>query len=93
MTGIVGAGWRVQGRVQGVGFRWFVRRNAERLSIVGHAANLPDGSVEVVAFGTGSAIQELERILATGPPLARVTEVKPFPVDDRGTTDNMFIAK
>ena len=41
----------VSGRVQGVGYRWFAQREAERLSLVGYAANLPDGRGEVVAEG------------------------------------------
>ena len=42
---------RVHGLVQGVGFRWFVRRAAGMHGLRGHAVNLPDGSVEVVAEG------------------------------------------
>jgi acylphosphatase len=42
---------RVHGHVQGVGFRWFVRRIARSYGLPGHAVNLPDGSVEVVAEG------------------------------------------
>lgn len=42
---------RVHGNVQGVGFRWFVQRAAGMHGLAGHAVNLPDGSVEVVAEG------------------------------------------
>lgn len=68
--------WVVRGRVQGVGFRWFVWREAERLGLSGIARNLPDGSVEVVAAGTEAAIAELERSLAQGPAAARVERVE-----------------
>lgn len=67
--------WVVQGRVQGVGFRWFVVRQAETLGLAGWVRNLDDGSVEVVARGSGPSLQELERALGQGPPGARVTGV------------------
>ncbi len=65
----------VHGRVQGVWFRDSTRREAQRLGIAGHAINLPDGSVEVLAVGTLAALQELEQWLHVGPPVARVTRV------------------
>jgi acylphosphatase len=49
----------VHGRVQGVGFRWWVRARALELGLVGSAANLPDGRVEVVAEGPRPACQAL----------------------------------
>ena len=49
----------VHGRVQGVGFRWWVRARALELGLVGSAANLPDGRVEVVAEGPRLACQAL----------------------------------
>jgi len=66
----------VQGRVQGVGFRWFVSREAQRLNLVGWARNLPDGSVEVVAVGEAQAMATLELALASGPSMAQVTRVE-----------------
>ena len=66
----------VQGRVQGVGFRWFVWRQAERLQVAGHARNLRDGSVEVVAEGSEPALLELERELQQGPSGAVVERVE-----------------
>jgi acylphosphatase len=65
----------VHGRVQGVWFRDSTRREAERLGITGHAINLPDGNVEVLACGTPDALGELEAWLRHGPPLARVSHV------------------
>ena len=53
----------VEGRVQGVGFRWWVRANALELGLVGYAENLADGRVKVVAEGGGEACQELLRRL------------------------------
>ena len=66
----------VHGRVQGVWFRDSTRREAERLGITGHAINLADGNVEVLAQGTVDALAELEQWLHVGPPVARVAKVE-----------------
>jgi len=66
----------VYGRVQGVWFRDSTRREAERLGVSGHAINLPDGNVEVLAYGTSAALAELEVWLRQGPPLAKVASVE-----------------
>ena len=66
----------VHGRVQGVFFRDSTRREAERLRINGHAINLPDGTVEVLAAGPADALDALERWLHQGPPMSRVTRVE-----------------
>ncbi|HET8625224.1 MAG TPA: acylphosphatase [Gemmatimonadales bacterium] len=65
----------VSGRVQGVGFRWFVLRQAEREGLTGFARNLPDGSVEVLATGDVVALERLAAALRVGPPHARVDNV------------------
>lgn len=65
----------VSGRVQGVGFRWFVMREAARLDLAGYVRNRPDGTVEVVAQGAVSALASLESALRHGPPAARVDGV------------------
>ncbi|MGH7497852.1 MAG: acylphosphatase [Gemmatimonadales bacterium] len=58
----------VRGQVQGVGFRWFVSRQARRLGIGGYARNLPDGSVEVMARADDpAALSRLEELLRNGP--------------------------
>ena len=62
----------VVGRVQGVGFRWFVREKARRLGLSGWVRNLPDGSVEVVAAGEGGQLDLLKEELRRGPPGAVV---------------------
>jgi acylphosphatase len=66
----------VHGRVQGVWFRDSTRREAVRLGITGHAINLSDGSVEVLACGAREALAELETWLHEGPPLASVASVE-----------------
>lgn len=65
----------VSGQVQGVGFRAATRREAQRLAIDGHALNLADGSVEVLAEGAAAALAELESWLHRGPAFARVAAV------------------
>ena len=67
--------FRVYGRVQGVGYRWFVWREAERLGLRGMVRNLPDGSVEVTAEGVDEALAQLEQALARGPSVERVDRV------------------
>lgn len=74
------AGFRVTGRVQGVGFRWWTRALAGRLGVAGTVRNAADGSVEVQARGSEHALAELERHLAEGPPHARVDAVERIPV-------------
>lgn len=64
--------YRVTGRVQGVAFRASARDRALALGIAGHARNLADGSVEVLASGSTDALAALEVWLRRGPPAARV---------------------
>ncbi|CAD1788411.1 acylphosphatase [Xanthomonas arboricola pv. juglandis] len=69
----------VTGVVQGVWFRAATRERAVALGLRGHARNLPDGSVEVVAAGTDAALDALETWLWQGPPAARVAAVTRMP--------------
>ena len=66
----------VRGRVQGVGFRWFVEREAHTLGIAGWVRNNVDGSVEVMAQGTGQQLLALKARLRQGPRAARVDNVE-----------------
>ncbi|MBZ5657708.1 MAG: acylphosphatase [Acidobacteriia bacterium] len=66
----------VRGRVQGVGFRWFVEREAAILQIAGWVRNNHDGSVEVLAQGTRDQLAGLHSRLREGPRAARVDEVE-----------------
>ena len=66
----------VRGRVQGVGFRWFVLREASELQLDGFVRNQPDGSVEVLARGSVEAVVRLEGRLAQGPGTAHVERVE-----------------
>ena len=73
---------RVKGRVQGVGFRWFVRVAARRLQLSGWVRNQEDGSVEVVASGADDRLAELKKLIARGPDGAAVSEVLEVDGDD-----------
>jgi acylphosphatase len=68
----------VRGRVQGVGFRWFVEREAHILGIAGWVRNNPDSSVEVLAMGTRDQLSGLRSRLREGPRAARVDDVDEF---------------
>ena len=65
----------VQGRVQGVGFRWFVQREAADLNLRGWVRNTEDGHVEVVATGETADLEELRMSLRRGPRGSRVDRV------------------
>lgn len=67
--------YRVTGRVQGVGFRWWTRMEAEALGLRGTVRNCEDGSVEVIASGAVADLDRLRSLLRQGPPGARVDAV------------------
>ena len=66
----------VQGRVQGVGFRYATVRKAEELGLTGWVKNLPAGDVETVAQGEAEMLEEFERWLWIGPDYSRVSRVE-----------------
>ena len=68
----------VRGRVQGVGFRWFVEREAHILGISGWVRNNADGTVEVLAMGTRDQLSGLRAQLQRGPRASRVDNVEEF---------------
>ena len=63
---------RLRGRVQGVGFRWFVRGVARELGLAGRVRNLRDGSVEIEVAGDPESVEELKARVRQGPPGAAV---------------------
>lgn len=65
----------VRGRVQGVGFRYFVEHAANSLGVRGHVRNLDDGRVEVYAIGLPEQLAELAGLLWKGPRMAEVRGV------------------
>lgn len=83
-------GFLVRGLVQGVGFRWFVRREARTRGLTGWVRNLPDGSVEVLARGPEASMASLEAALARGPAGARVDQVEMRPAPDLADLPDPF---
>jgi len=73
----------VSGRVQGVFYRASTQEQAESLGVVGHAKNLADRRVEVLACGTDNALQELKAWLWHGPSHAEVAEIMCEPADPK----------
>lgn len=65
----------VHGEVQGVGFRYFLMRRGRALGLLGWVRNNDDGTVELVAEGERSALEELKRAAESGPSLSRVERV------------------
>jgi acylphosphatase len=80
---LVARRYLVRGRVQGVGFRWFVHDAAAREGVHGWVRNCPDGSVEALIEGDVEAVDRVERALRRGPAGARVEDVE---VDERTPT-------
>ena len=74
----------VTGRVQGVGYRWFVRRLAEELGLSGWVRNREDGSVEAEAEGSAAALDELVARMKTDNPAARVASLDERVVPPKG---------
>lgn len=85
---------RITGRVQGVGFRWWVRTCADELALTGWVTNADDErSVEVLAEGEPPALDELERRLHLGPDGARVESVEARRHPASGTYDRFRIVR
>ena len=78
---LVGRRYVIKGRVQRVGFRYFVEDVARREGILGYVRNQHDGSVEVVAEGDADAMQRFEMAVRRGPSGARVDDVDTLEVE------------
>jgi acylphosphatase len=74
----------ISGRVQGVGFRWFVKDTAVREGVTGWVQNLPDGRVEALVEGQPDAVRRVEQALRIGPRGARVDRVNILPDEPTG---------
>lgn len=66
----------ITGQVQGVSYRYYARREANRLGLTGWVQNERDGSVQLVAEGSEESLAELRRFLQEGSPMARVNNVQ-----------------
>jgi len=77
----------ISGRVQGVGFRAFVEREAQRRGIRGWVRNRRDGSVETLLIGESTLLAEMEAQCRRGPAFARVASVERLEAEDDGSPD------
>lgn len=75
----------INGRVQGVGFRYFTQDVARREGATGWVRNLPDGSVEALIEGDAEAVTRVERALRSGPRGARIDTVRVDTEEPSGT--------
>ena len=80
----------VGGRVQGVGYRWFIREAARRLALGGWVRNREDGTVEIAASGETRALQALVDAARRGPPGAHVASVAELPTEGLGSLEPPF---
>ena len=76
---------RVQGRVQGVGYRWWTLQAASGLGLEGWVRNRHDGSVEILAIGDAAAIDQLQESCRQGPRAAVVLAVERYMAEDDGS--------
>ena len=83
--------YRVTGRVQGVGFRWWTQQQAKRLGLRGYVRNLADGSVEVQASGSRESLEHFRALLKRGPAGAQVAEVAISPLTDADLPESFHI--
>jgi acylphosphatase len=83
----------LSGRVQGVGFRWFVLNRAQALGVRGWVRNTEEGDVEVVALASAATIDQLDALLAKGPPGAWVTDVRRDEVQQELVDGKSFVIK
>ena len=81
----------IHGRVQGVGFRYFVRNVGNRLGLVGDVRNCPDSTVEIVVEGNARKIAEFIKQVEKGPSLAWVQRVDIIDIPVRGTYGSFTI--
>ncbi|OQY10939.1 MAG: acylphosphatase [Marinitoga sp. 4572_148] len=78
--------YRVYGRVQGVGFRWFVNKIAESLNLKGYVMNMPDGSVEIWAEGNENELEKLKSFIIKGNGFSKIEDIKEEIVPIEGYT-------
>ena len=88
---IVARHYRVTGRVQGVGFRYFTERCASREGLHGWVRNLADGAVEAEAEGEAEAIARFEAALRVGPPGGRVDDLEITDIAPRLTATGFMV--
>jgi acylphosphatase len=81
----------VHGRVQGVGFRYFVQRVGLRLGLTGNVRNCPDSTVEIAVEGPAKQIADFVQEVEQGPPLARIEHLDIHDMQARGNYRSFLI--
>jgi acylphosphatase len=74
----------IRGQVQGVGYRFFAQRAAARHQVLGHVRNCADGSVEVIAEGPATQVEEFKKDLVAGPQWSQVEQVEAISLEPTG---------
>ncbi|MEO1329885.1 MAG: acylphosphatase [Pseudomonadota bacterium] len=78
---------RIEGRVQGVGYRYWAEGWARRLGLLGYVRNLTDGAVDAVFAGPAQTVARMRMLCAEGPPAADVAAVTPAPAPETWSVD------
>jgi acylphosphatase len=93
MSARVARKFLIKGDVQGVGYRFFAQRAAARHQVVGYVRNCPDGTVEALAEGPASSVEEFKHDLVTGPQWAVVEQVEEINLDPTGEYSSFRIER
>jgi acylphosphatase len=88
---LVARHFRISGRVQGVGFRYYVERIALREGLSGYVRNLRDGSVETMVEGDAESVGRFDIAVRQGPPGARVRDVETTELTPAGRTTGFMV--
>lgn len=83
----------IRGDVQGVGYRFFAQRAAARHQVSGYVRNCPDETVEVVAEGSPSDVEEFKKDLVTGPQWSRVEQLEEISIEPTGLYSSFGIER
>jgi acylphosphatase len=88
---LVARHYRISGRVQGVGFRFYAERVAHREGLSGFVRNLRDGSVEAMVEGDVESVGRFDIAIRQGPPGARVTDVETTEMTPTGRATDFLV--
>ena len=83
----------ISGRVQGVGFRYFVQRSSAKHQVRGYVRNLDDGRVEVLAEGNAKSVEEFRHDLGAGPTYSQVGEIEEIVMEPSGLYSSFRIER
>jgi acylphosphatase len=83
----------IKGDVQGVGYRFFAQRAAARHQVLGYVCNCPDATVEVVAEGSPSDVEEFKKDLVAGPQWSRVEQIEEISLEPTGLYSSFRIER